>query len=284
MTRNKLRRLTPKSVAAGVAGNVIMMVYTLSCIFPIIWLIYSSFKTMVEFDYNVVALPEHWTLENYKYVLTSSDMPTYITNSLRNSVIAVVFILLFAFINGYFIARFRFRGRKLMYNYYLLGMLIPVHALLVPIYIVMNRVNLTNQWYTVVFPLICFNLPTSLFLCESYIGNIPREIDEAAAIDGAGFTRTLFTIILPMTTPILVTSGILAFFNCWNEFIFSLVLLKDQALYTIPLGLTLLQGTYRTSYPAMMAAMIIAMLPAMILYFIFNKQIINGMMSGAVKG
>lgn len=280
-TRSKLR---PGTIVAGVAGNTIMMVYTISCIFPVIWLIYSSFKTMVEFDYNVVALPQKWTLENYIYVLTSSDMPTYILNSLRNSVIAVAFILLFAFVNGYFIARFKFRGRKVLYNYYLLGMLVPVHALLVPIYIVLNRVNMTNHWYTVLLPLICFNLPISLFLCESYVATIPREIDEAAAIDGASFSRTLFTIIMPMTTPILVTSGILAFFNCWNEFIFSLVLLKDQSLYTIPLGLTLLQGTYRTSYPAMMAAMIIAMLPAMILYFIFNKQIINGMMSGAVKG
>lgn len=273
-----------KRAPLSILSNLMVFLYTVTCIYPIFWLIYSSFKTSAEFDADVIALPGSLYLENFINVFTQSDMPTYIVNSLRNSVISILVILLFAFINGYFISRYRFRGRNVLYTYYMLGMLIPVHALLIPIYIVLSRTGLTNSWYTVPLPLICFNLPTSLFLCESYIGTIPREIDEAAAIDGASFSRTLFVIILPMAAPILVTSGILAFFNCWNEFIYSLVLLKDTTLYTIPLGLTLLQGTYTTNYPIMMAAMVVAIFPAMLLYIIFSKQIINGMMAGAVKG
>lgn len=280
---SRIKTTTTKSLFS-IIGNAIMLIYAFTCIYPVFWLIYSSFKDMAEFDANIIALPSRLYLENYIYVFTHSDMPTYMLNSVRNTLIALIFILLFAFVNGFFLSRYKFKGRGFLYSYYMLGMLIPVHALLVPIYIVMSKTGLTNTWFTVSLPLIAFNLPISLFLCESYIGTIPREIDEAAAIDGASFSRTLFSIILPMAKPIIVTAGILAFFNCWNEFIYSLVLLKDKALYTIPLGLTLFKGTYSTNYPVMMTSMIIGILPAMILYFSFSKQIIQGMISGAVKG
>lgn len=268
----------------AVLGNGVMILYSLTCLYPVVWLFYSSFKTMREFDSNVIALPSGIIFDNYVQVFARANMLTYISNSLRNSVVALFFILLFAFINGFFIARYKFKGRMFLYSFYMLGMLIPVHALLVPIYVLLSSIGLTNRWFTIPLPLICFNLPISLFLCEAYIKTIPREIDEAASIDGAGFTRTLFGIILPMAKPILVTCGILAFFQSWNDFIFSLVLLRSNSLYTVPLGLTLLKGTYMTNYPVMMTAMLIGILPAMLLYFFFSEQIIKGMMSGAIKG
>jgi raffinose/stachyose/melibiose transport system permease protein len=164
------------------------------------------------------------------------------------------------------------------------GMLVPIHALLIPLYILFSKAGLTDHWFTVTFPNIAFNLPMALFLIESYIGTVPRELEEAARIDGAGFSRTLFTIIFPLVTPILVTVGIISFFSCWNEFSFSLVLLKRQILFTLPLGLTMFKGIYQSDYPKMMTTMVIAMVPALIIYFSFSKQIIQGMMSGAIKG
>lgn len=275
---------SPKKLILAIVGNVLVFLFTITCFYPIVWLILSSFKTQAEFDASAIALPTSLNPRNFIFVLGHSEMPVYMMNSIRNSIIAVIFILLFAFINGYFISRFRFRFRKTLYGFYMLAMLVPFHALLVPLYIVMLRTGLTNAWFTVPLPLIAFNLPISLFLCESFIGSIPKELDEAAAIDGAGFSRVLFTIILPMTKPILVTCAILAFFSAWNEFVFSLILLRDRALYTIPLGLTLLQGTFTTDHPRMMAAMVVAMFPALILYFVFSKQIISGVMAGAIKG
>lgn len=267
-----------------VIGNGLMILYSITCLYPVVWLFYSSFKTMREFDLNVIALPSNIIFDNYIQVFARANMMTYISNSMRNSAVALFFILLFAFVNGFFIARYKFRGRTFLYSFYMLGMLIPVHALLVPIYVLLSSIGFTNRWFTVPLPLICFNLPISLFLCEAYIRTIPREIDEAASIDGAGFSHTLFGIILPMAKPILVTCGILAFFQSWNDFIFSLVLLRSNSLYTVPLGLTLLRGTYMTNYPVMMTAMLIGILPAMLLYFFFSEQIIKGMMSGAIKG
>ena len=264
--------------------NALLWVFSLSCVAPIIWMFYSSFKTRAEFDQNVMALPAALDFTNYNDIIRLSPLPLYMYNTFRNTVISLFFILLFAFINGYFISRYRFRGRAILYAFYLIGMLIPIHVLLIPIYILFNLTNLINAWYTVPLAGISFGIPVALFLVESYISTIPREIDEAAAIDGSSFSRTLFTIILPITTPILVTAGIITFFGCWNEFGFSLVLLESPSLRTITLGLTLFRNQYNTNFPRMITCMFIAILPAMVIYFAFSKQIIKGMMAGAIKG
>jgi len=273
-----------RKFASTAAVNLLLWIFSLSCVAPIIWMFYSSFKTRLEFDKNVIALPGALDFTNYSDVIRLSPLPLYMFNTLRNTVISLFFILLFAFINGFFISRYRFKGRTLLYAFYLIGMLIPIHVLLIPICILFNLTNLINAWYTVPLAGISFGIPTTLFLVESYITTIPKEIDEAAAIDGSSFSRTLFTIILPITTPILVTSGIITFFGCWNEFGFSLVLLENPALRTITLGLTLLKSQYNTNYPRMITCMFIAILPAIVIYFLFAKQIIRGMMSGAIKG
>lgn len=138
--------------------------------------------------------------------------------------------------------------------------------------------------YTLLFPYVAFGLPIAVFLVESYMHNIPKEIEEAAAIDGSSFNRTLFSIVLPMCKPILVTVGIIQFFSVWNEFTFALILISKEALKTVPVGLTIFKGQYATDYPRMMTAMLISILPAVALYFAFSKQIIKGMVAGAVKG
>jgi raffinose/stachyose/melibiose transport system permease protein len=267
-----------------IASNGVMIAFSITCIYPVFWMLYSSLKTTRDFESNIIGLPQAIQFINYTYLLTSSKIGYYFINTVRNTAIALVFIILFGFINGYFISRFRFPGRKVLYTLYMLGMLVPIHALLIPIYILFSRTGLTDSWYTVALPNIAFNLPTSIFLIESYIATVPREIEEAAVIDGSGFSRTLFTIIFPLTTPILVTAGIISFFSCWNEFSFSLVLLKNQNLFTLPLGLTMFKGIYQANYPRMMTTMVIAMAPALVIYFSGSKQIIKGMMSGAIKG
>jgi raffinose/stachyose/melibiose transport system permease protein len=261
-----------------------MILYSITCIYPIFWMFYSTVKTTRDFESNIIGLPREIRFDNYINILTGSKIVAYFFNTVRNTAVSLVFIIFFGFINGYFISRFRFRGRGILYAFYMLGMLVPIHALLIPIYILFSKAGITDHWYTVALPNIAFNLPISIFLIESYIATIPKELEEAAVIDGSGFSRTLFTIIFPLVTPILVTVGIISFFNCWNEFSFSLVLLKRQILFTLPLGLTMFKGIYQADYPKMMTTMVIAMIPAMVIYFSFSKKIIQGMMSGAIKG
>ena len=151
-------------------------------------------------------------------------------------------------------------------------------------YIQLNGVGLTNHWYTLLIPYIGFGLPISIMLIESYISSIPGELEEAAAIDGCSFTRTLFQIVFPLASPILATVAIIQFFAVWNEFTFALILVNDDSLRTVPVGLTMFKGAYTVDYPRMMAGIMVTMLPVMILYFIFSKRIIEGMVAGAVKG
>jgi raffinose/stachyose/melibiose transport system permease protein len=278
------RKRSPFVIAGNIISNAVMIVFSVTCIYPVLWMFYSSVKTTRDFESNIIGLPRSFHLDNYINIFTGSRIGYYILNTVRNTAVSLVFIIMFGFINGYFISRFRFRGRKILYTLYMLGMLVPIHALLIPLYILFSRTGLTDHWFTVAFPNVAFNIPMSLFLIESYIGTVPKELEEAALIDGSGFSRTLFTIIFPLVTPILVTVGIISFFNCWNEFSFSLVLLKRQILFTLPLGLTMFKGIYQSDYPKMMTTMVIAMIPALLIYFSFSKQIIQGMMSGAIKG
>jgi raffinose/stachyose/melibiose transport system permease protein len=211
-------------------------------------------------------------------------MPLFVLNSARVTVFTVFLTIVFAFIFGYMFSRYSFKGKSILYTFILIGMLVPIHALLVPIYVQLNGTGLSNKWYTLILPYVAFGIPFATILIESFIGTIPRTFEEAAAIDGSSFIRTLFTIILPLAMPIIATIAIIQFFASWNEFPFSLILINKESLRTVQVGLTLFKNMYITDYPRLMAGMMVAMTPVMILYFIFSDRIIRGMMAGAIKG
>ena len=266
--------------------NFILIVFSVTCMFPLIWMLYSSLKLSKEFQADIIALPKAPTFENYIYVANdpNSHIWTSLFASFRTTIISIIFIVLFSFIVGYILSRIDFKLNKIIYGMFLLGMLIPIHSLLVPIVVVFQKCGMYNKWFTLLLPYISFGLPIGIFLIESYLKGIPVELEEAAAIDGSSFTNTLFSIILPVCKPILATVGIIQTFACWNEFSFALVLINDVKYQTVPLALTNFSGQFSTNYPRMMTAMLITMAPIILLYFLFSKQIIKGMVAGAVKG
>lgn len=264
--------------------NGLLLLFSFSCIFPMVWIFYSSFKTQAEFTQSSTALPQALNLKNYISVFTQTKLGMYMLNSARNTILSVLIIIVFSFLAGYVLSRYRFRGRSLIYNYFIMGMLIPVHALLVPMYVQLRQSGLTNHWYTLLFPYVAFGLPISIMLIESYIASIPKELEEAASIDGCGFFRCLFQIVFPLAMPILSTVAIIQFFAVWNEFSFSLILVNSDTLRTVPVGLTMFKSAYTVDYPRLMAGIMTTTLPVMILYFVFSKRIIEGMVAGAVKG
>lgn len=280
---------TGKRIGNGVTSvilNAIMLLFSLSCIFPLVWMLYSSLKVKREFNKDIISLPTDPTIQNFIDVLTNPDyhIGDSILNSVRTTVISVALIVFFGFIVGYFLARIRFKGSKIIWLMLLMGMLIPVHSLLVPIYVVFNRTGLSNQWFTLIIPYVAFGMPIAVFLCQSFIKEVPTALEEAASIDGCSFSGTLFKVIMPICKPIMITVAILQTFSCWNEFSFALVLIKDTALQTVPLAMTQFTGQFSSDYPKIMAAMLITMAPIVILYFAFSKQIIKGMVAGAIKG
>ncbi len=270
----------------GTLMNVILWIFSLSCIFPLVWMVYSSLKEKRAFNADVIGLPKEPSLGNYIRILSNPDyhLAESMLNSLRTTLLSILLIILFSFIVGYILARVKFKLNRALYLMFLMGMLIPIHSLLVPIYVVFKNCGISNQWFTLLFPYVSFGLPMGIFLVEGFVKTVPVDLEEAAAIDGSSFSHTLWTIIFPICRPILVTVGIIQIFSCWNEFSFALVLIKDVSLQTVPLALTQFKGQFASDYPKQMAAMLITMAPIVAMYFGFSKQIINGMVSGAVKG
>ena len=280
------KEINVKNGILGFFMNVILWIFSLSCIFPIIWMHYSSLKEKRTFNADIVGLPKEPTLQNYIRILTNPDyhLGESMWNSVRTTGISIILIVLFSFMVGYILSRVRFKFNRILYVMFLMGMLIPIHSLLVPIYVVFQRTGISNQWFTLLLPYVSFGLPMGIFLVEGYVKGIPVSLEEAAAIDGSNFSHTLWSIIFPICKPILVTVGIIQIFSCWNEFSFALVLIKDVALQTVPLALTQFKGQFASDYPKQMAAMLITMSPIIVMYFAGSKQIIKGMVSGAVKG
>lgn len=289
-TKVKSGRTPAQRFGTGVLAvviNLILWVFSLSCIYPLVWMFYSSLKKKRQFNADIIGLPTEPTFSNYIKVLTNKDyhLGSSMVNSVRTTVLSVLLILVFGFIVGYILARVQFKFNRALYAIFLMGLLIPVHSLLVPIYVVFNKAGMANQWYTLIIPYVAFGLPIAIFLIEGFIRSIPIELEEAAAIDGSTFLNTMTTIILPVSRPILTTVAIIQSFSCWNEFSFALVLCsRNQKLQTVPLAMTNFKGQFASDYPKIMAGMLITMLPIVVLYFAFSKKIIEGMVAGAVKG
>lgn len=283
---NEIKTHKVRNAILGVILNGIMIIFSITCIFPLVWMFYSSLKEKRVFNADIMGLPKEPTLVNYIRILINSDyhLGESMMNSVRTTGLSVLFIVLFGFIVGYILARVKFKGNRILYVMFLMGMLIPIHSLLVPIYVVFNKAGISNRWFTLLLPYVSFGLPLAVFLVEGYVKGIPTALEEAAAIDGSSFSRTLWTIIFPICKPILVTVAIIQVFGNWNEFSFALVLIKDVALQTVPLALTQFKGQFASDYPKQMAAMLITMSPIVVLYFAFSKEIIKGMVAGAVKG
>ena len=264
--------------------NLAMLLFSVTCIYPIIWILYSAMKTKEEFMQSTIALPQTFRLDNFKTALADGKLGLYFWNSAFNSVLTVSLVIVLAFCIAYALARYRFFGRNLIYTLFIAGMLIPVYSLIVPLFIQFKELNLYDKQGTLILPYVALRLPLSIFLFESFIRTVPAELDEAAHIDGAHTFYTMSRIIFPVSLPVMSTVLILAFLDTWNEFPFALVLITKEQLRTLPVGLTNFYGQYTTDYTTLMAALALSILPIIVVYLFFRKKIIQGMTAGAVKG
>ena len=273
-----------KKFVTGFFVNVPIMLLSLTCIFPVIWLLYSSVKTDVEFNRSPVSLPVQIHLDNYVAAFKKASFGTFTFNSAFNSVVSLLLVLLISFVMGYLLSRYRFKGRNLIYGALMAAMMIPVYALLVPIFIQEKQMGLLNTHFSLIPVYVALELPTSVFLIDGYIRGISVDMEDAASIDGASLPRIMFTIIMPICKPILSTIVILTFMHVWNEFAFAQVLISKESLKTIPIGLTYFTTQYSTSYTLLLAALAMATIPVLVIYLFFYNKIMEGMMAGAIKG
>ena len=252
-------------------------------LFPILWVIMSSFKTNAEILTNGIALPTSFSFNGYVQALRISPIPTFFLNSIIISVTATVLNVLFLAMAAYVFARFTFPFKNLLYFILSLSLVLPMTALLHPVYLTVSTLKLANTRTGLVLVYTALNLPMSLLILRSTFQAIPTGLEEAAHVDGAGFLRIFFQTMMPVAKGGLTSAAVLSFLYCWNEFTFALILTSSQRVRTIPLSFSYFVSQFSKNYTAMFAAITIAVLPSIIVFAIYQEQVINSMVAGALK-
>ncbi|MFD0590360.1 carbohydrate ABC transporter permease [Paenibacillus sp. GCM10027627] len=268
----------------GFGLKALLFLYALGTLYPLYWLFISAFKSNQEFFNRPYAWPLQWQLENITRAWELGDMGRAMLNSTIVTVTSVVLTVLLGTLAAYALSRFSFKFSGVIKGLFLLGMLIPIHSTLVPLFIFMNKINILDTYWSLILPYTAFELSIAIFLSIAYMQSIPREVEEAAMIDGNGWWGVFGRIIFPLCLPVIATVTILAFLRFWNDFSFALVFINSQALKTLPLSLSLFSDGFGTDYALTMGAMFIAVIPTIVIYLIFQEQIMKGMVAGSVKG
>lgn len=266
------------------AGNMLLAIYALLTLYPLIWLFISSFKSNQDFYGKPFSLPSEWQVENFTKAWKVAGIGTALTNSVIVTAAAMVLTLFLGTLAAYVLARLQFKLKGPIMALFVLGMLIPIHSTLVPLFIMMKKMGILDSHLALILPYTAFELPVAIFVVVAYLTSVPKEVEEAAMIDGNGYWGIFFRIIFPLAVPAMATVAILAFLRFWNDFAFALVFINKQALKTLPLSLSIFSDGFGTDYSLTMAAMAIAVIPTIIIYLIFQEQIMKGMVAGAVKG
>ena len=261
---------------------IFFAVYTL---FPLIWLVISSLKTNFEFlAGSPFALPKVPQWVNYTNALSVAGLGRMLLNSVIVGIAATVVNVIIASMGAYCISRFRFAGREKIFTLFTAGILVPLNALMVPYFVIINKLGLYNTYGGMILLYCAIGIPMSTFLIRGLMDSIPMELEEAAYIDGCGFFGRFFHIILPLSRTGIVTAATFEFLTCWNEFVFANLIVSSEKLRTIQVGIRYFTNQFSTDYVSMYAAIMISIIPSIIGYVLFQEQIISGMTSGAVKG
>lgn len=267
-----------------VALFMILVFTSLTTLYPMIWMAYTSLKTNAEITLNTFSLPKQLHFINYVNAWNTANMSVYFLNSIFVSVAAILLTIMVGALAAFILAKFEFKLRKFVYSFFIIGMLIPMQSVLVPLFIQMRTLKLLDSPLSLILAYTAFGLPLTIFILESFIRGFPNSIIEAAVMDNCDVFKVFTRIILPMSRPAIATVTILNFLNNWKEFSFALVFISSDSKKTLPLGLYNFIGAYSSNYAELMAAMMIASIPIIVLYLILQEQIINGMTAGAVKG
>ena len=277
-------KLSPKQKAARVFSYLFMALCVLVALFPIVWVVLSSFKTNREVLSNGLQLPSTFSFSGYKQALEMAPILKFFVNSLIVSFASTalnVFILAMA---GYVFAKKKFRFKNLIFGILSLSMVIPSTALMSPVYTVITKLHLYDTKMALILVYTALNMPISLMILRSAFAAIPTELEEAAYIDGAGFFRTFWQVMMPCAKGGLASAAVLAFLGSWNEFTFALLLTSSTSTRTLPLSLSYFTSQFSFNYTAMFAAITIAVLPSIIVFSIFQEQVCSSLTAGSVKG
>ncbi|MFP4697333.1 MAG: carbohydrate ABC transporter permease [Eubacteriales bacterium] len=264
---------------------IILCIWALVQIFPLYWMITFSLKDNSEiFGGNIIGLPRNWLWSNYRDALTVGNMGRAFFNSIIVTGGTIFITILFTLMATYALTRLVWRGRRVVNNLFMLGLTVPIHASILPIFVILRDLKMINSYQALIVPYAAFALAMAILISNSFISNIPKELEEAACIDGCGVYRIFWHIILPLMRPAVSTIGIFVFLQAWNELMFAVIFINQAKFGTLTVAIQELSGSYTTDWGPIGAALVIATFPTLIVYAFMGKRIQESLVLGAVKG
>ena len=274
------KHISPLRIMIYIFLSLLVVVY----IFPLLWMINVSLKTNAEVFKSPFALPEVMQLGNYIFAWTVGKLGVAMVNSILVCGISLLISMVIGSMAAFAISKMRWKYSKTTMSFFLIGMMVPVHCVLIPLFIRFTKLGLSNSLVGLAIPYIAFSLPLTIYLLVGFFDSLPEEIFEAACIDGCNIYQCFIRIALPLAKTGFFVAGLMTFVNNWNELLLAMVFISDASKKTLPVTLTYFVGPYSTNYVQMFAAIIIAIAPSILVYCLFSNQIVEGLTVGAVKG
>lgn len=259
---------------------LVALILALMTVFPLFWMLSTAFKEPSEV-FSMTLVPEAPTFQNFVYVFTEVNFLRYLFNTLLVSASVTLIALLFHSMSGYALARLRFPGREVIFMTMFSTFLVSLPVIIVPLFILVRTLGMLNSYAGLIIPAI-FNA-FGIFLLRQYYLSIPRELEEAAVIDGAGYWRIYWSLVLPLSKPLLSSLAILFFLTNWNAFLWPLTITSDQDLWMVQVGISAFKGQYSASWNYIMAASTVVAAPTLILFLIFQRQIMDSIKTSGLK-
>lgn len=274
-----MTRQTRLGTALTALGVVVVLAFTL---FPVYWMVSSALNGGVGRTRGLI--PSELTLENFAFVLDEGGFGQYLRNSLIVALGTVVVSSLLALLAAVAVSRFRFRFRTSALVMILVVQMVPLEALVIPLFLQVRSLELLNTLLGLTVVYIAFSLPFAVWTLRGFVSAVPVELEEAAYVDGASWSRMFWSVLLPLVAPGLVATSVFSFILAWNEFIFALTFMSDQDKYTVAVGLRRFFGQYGTNWGAVMAGSTLITVPVMVFFVLVQRRLTSGLVAGAVKG
>ena len=263
---------------------IILIILAVVYIAPLLWVILASFKNNTTLMTDPFGWPNPLNFDNYVTAWVGGGIGGYFLNSVIVVGCTLVISILINCMAAYGMARMKWKLSGAAMVFFLTGMMVPIHAPLIPLYTMFSAIGFLNSYLSLIVPYVVFTFGQSIYIMRGFFGNIPKEMEEAAVIDGCSIWRAFWRIIMPISTAGIFTIGFFTFNGTWNELLVGLIFTNSKAIRTLPVGLTSFVGQYSTNYTPMFAAIVIAILPTIIVYCCFSNKIVGGLTAGAVKG
>nr|WP_245398606.1 carbohydrate ABC transporter permease [Oceaniglobus trochenteri] len=263
--------------------QIILIANSVLMLFPIVIMVFSGFKSNIEIFQSPFSIPDFTDLSNFTAMATQSNFLRYLFNSFFVTGVSIILILILGLMASYALGRYAFRGSAFVLLFFMAGLMLPLKLAIIPLFVLFRDLGFLNSHLSLVAVYVAMGLPSTIFIMTGFIRTLPRELEDAARMDGASEARIMWSIMLPLCRPAMVIAAIYNLVPIWNDFFFPLVFIQDDNLKTLPQGMTTFIGEFVTNWGVMFAGLTLAAAPITIVYIILSKQFINGMTSGAVK-